>query len=108
MAPRPPTLLDRRTPFFGKQAFTYDPQADPATCQAWPLKPKWTESSDGRMIRRSFDEDVLDRVRAYHQTKPVQERDAEAEGLGGTVVWRGQSVARVGALSLAGLAQGEY
>lgn len=91
--------FDRRTPFFGKQAFTYDPhanaytcpagavlpyykthftqrviyyRADPATCQACPLKAKCTESPDGRMVRRSFDEELLDRVRAYHQTEPYK------------------------------------
>ena len=87
----------RRTPVFGKQAVRYDPQADtyhcpagavlsyhkthftqrvnyyradPMTCQAWALRAKCTDSPKGRMIRRGFDEAVLDQVRAYHQTEP--------------------------------------
>jgi hypothetical protein len=87
--------FDKRTPFFGKQAFTYEAQADryrcpagtvmprhtakytervvmyqadAATCNACPLKAKCTESHHGRMISRSFDERYLERVRSYHAT----------------------------------------
>lgn len=31
--------FDRRTPFFRKQAFTYDPQADAYTCPAGAVLP---------------------------------------------------------------------
>ncbi len=95
----PLTDFDKRTPFFGKQAFTYDPernsytcpggtelhfrhpaytkrvdiyQADAAACNACPLKPTCTESDAGRVVSRSFDEDYLDRVRSYHQTEPYK------------------------------------
>lgn len=91
--------FDGRTPFFGKQAFTYDPQADayrcpagavlsqdkthftqrvvyyraaPGTGQACPLKAKCTDSPEGRTVRRSFDEDALDWVRAVHPTEPYK------------------------------------
>jgi len=83
-------------PFFSTDAFRYDPradaytcpggatlpyicpsrpqplfcyQADPATCQACALKARCTASAHGRMISRHYDEDFLDRVRAYHDTK---------------------------------------
>jgi transposase len=87
--------FDTRTPYVGKQAFTYEAdadryrcpagtvmprhtakytervvmyQADAATCNACPLKAKCTESHHGRMISRSFDERYLERVRSYHAT----------------------------------------
>ena len=89
----------KRTPFFGKNEFVYDtkrdvyicPQgkdlrrftlvnrdkvvkykADPAVCNACPLKSKCTKSSSGRHVSRSFDEDYLDMVRAYHLTEPYK------------------------------------
>ena len=88
--------FDGRTPFYGKQRFTYDVdqdqyrcphgamlprrktkhtervivyQANAATCNACPLKPKCTDSDRGRMVTRSFDEPYLQRVRAYHETE---------------------------------------
>ena len=88
--------FDQRTPFYGKQRFTYDVehdqhqcphgavlrlrthsytervsiyQADATTCNACPLKAKCTASDQGRMVGRSFDEPYLDRVRAYHLTE---------------------------------------
>ncbi|MBA3946174.1 MAG: IS1182 family transposase [Herpetosiphonaceae bacterium] len=91
--------FDHRTPFYGKQAFTYNPardsytcpagatlpftgpsntkriniyQADTVTCNACPLKAKCTESTEGRIITRSFDEPYLERVRGYHQTEPYK------------------------------------
>jgi transposase len=87
--------LDGRSAYFGKSAFRYDPQADTytcpagatlpyvrpsrsvhlylyqapaATCTACPLKERCTPSSQGRMISRNYDEDYLDRVRAYQGT----------------------------------------
>jgi hypothetical protein len=91
--------FDQRTPFYGKQHFTYDLdqdqyrcphgaalsqrkvkytervmvyQADAETCNACPLKAKCTASDHGRMITRSFDEPYFDRVRSYHATKPYK------------------------------------
>ncbi len=111
--------FDRRTPFFGKRTFRYDadvyhcpagerlpyhkthyPQrvilyrAAPATCNACRLKAQCTDSPEGRMIRRSFDEPLLDRVRAYHQTelykKAMRKRKVWVEPLFGEAkVWHG-------------------
>jgi transposase len=91
--------FDQRTPFYGQREFQYDPEqdaytcpngallrlemyrytertkqyrADAATCNACPLKAHCTESQHGRTIRRSFDEEYLERVRAYHTTLPYQ------------------------------------
>jgi hypothetical protein len=91
--------LNRRTPFFGKGMFTYDAdadayrcpqgqllprrktkyteeevlyQADPASCNACPVKPQCTASNHGRMVHRSFYEEYLDRVRGYHATEAYQ------------------------------------
>jgi transposase len=113
--------FDRRTPFFGKQAFIYDAQAntyscpagavlphhkthftqrviyyraDPAICQVCPLKAKCTESAAGRMVGRSFDEEQIDRVRAYHATeaykKAMRKRKVWVEPLFGEAkAWHG-------------------
>jgi transposase len=89
----------KRTPFFGPEQFRYDAQHDQyvcpngarlrlkthrysyqdkrylaqaATCNACPLKPRCTRSAHGRQITRHFDEQYLDRVRAYHQTAAYQ------------------------------------
>ena len=89
----------KRSTFFGKTEFVYDVQkdvyvcpqgkdlrrftlvnrdkvvkykADPATCNACPVKSKCTKSSNGRLVSRSFDEDYLDVVRAYHLTEPYK------------------------------------
>ncbi len=91
--------FDQRTPFYGQREFQYDPEqdtytcpngavlrlemsrytertkqyrADAATCNACPLKEHCTESQHGRSLRRSFDEEYLERVRAYHTTLPYQ------------------------------------
>ncbi len=91
--------FDQRTPFYGRQEFQYDPEqdaytcphgatlplkkhhyterekeyrADAAICNACPLKEHCTPSEHGRSLRRSFDEEYLDRVRAYHITEPYQ------------------------------------
>jgi hypothetical protein len=91
--------FDRRTPYFGKGDFAYDPETDayrcsggallrplkhegaqpariyqaPAiACNACPLKTRCTTSSRGRRIRRSVDEAYLDRVRGYHGTEAYQ------------------------------------
>jgi IS5 family transposase len=87
---------DHMTPFFGKGAFQYESLADTyicpggatlpyvrpdrprqlllyqapaATCNACPLKARCTSSAHGRMLSRHYDEDYLDRVRAYQQTE---------------------------------------
>jgi transposase len=89
----------RRTPFYGKQRFTYDVdqdqyrcphgallprrkvkstervivyQADAETCNGCPLKANCTASDRGRQVHRSFDEAYLDRVRSYHSTEPYK------------------------------------
>jgi Transposase DDE domain len=91
--------FDQRTPFYGQREFQYDPEqdaytclngavlrpeknrytertkeyrADAATCNACPLKEHCTTSEHGRSLRRSFDEEYLERVRAYHTTEPYQ------------------------------------
>jgi transposase len=91
--------FDQRTPFYGRREFQYDPEqdaytcphgaklplkkhhyterekeyrADAAICNACPLKEHCTLSEHGRSLRRSFDEEYLDRVRAYHMTEPYQ------------------------------------
>ncbi len=88
--------FDKRTPYFGKGSFTYDPhcdeyrcpqgqalyrrttkytervvvyQADASTCNVCPIKARCTLSDRGRILHRSFDEEYLDRVRGYHQTE---------------------------------------
>jgi hypothetical protein len=43
-------------------------QAEAAACNACPLKARCTSSDHGRLVKRSFDEDYLDRVRGYHAT----------------------------------------
>ena len=79
--------FDKRTPFFGKNEFVYDserdiyicPQGevlhrysrenrqklikyrtDAGVCNACPLKSECTNSSNGRVVSRRFDEDYLD------------------------------------------------
>lgn len=91
--------FDQRTSVYGKQAFRYDHeqdvyicpndailplhthaynerekryQADAATCNACPLKPQCTTSDQGRVLKRSFDAEYLEQVRAYHATEPYQ------------------------------------
>lgn len=55
--------------------FTYQDKryrGDPAICNTCPLKKHCTASSQGRQITRHFDEQYLDRVRAFHQTEAYQ------------------------------------
>jgi transposase len=47
-------------------------QAHAAVCSGCSLKPRCTDSRQGRIVTRSSDEDYLDRVRAYHQTAAYQ------------------------------------
>jgi hypothetical protein len=87
--------FDRRTPFFGRDQFVFDVEADSyrcpdgqtlrfrklkhtartrvyqaraADCNACSLKGQCTESAHGRQLKRSFDEASLERVRRYHTT----------------------------------------
>jgi transposase len=95
----PLPAFDRRTPFFGKGKFTYDPGADAyrcpqgqvlprrktkytedevvyranaATCNACWVKAECTASNHGRTVHRSFYETYLDTVRGYHSTEAYQ------------------------------------
>jgi hypothetical protein len=91
----PITDWDARSKLFGRNLFTYIPEAnhyvcpagatlswekddqdkrvhlyrgDPALCQRCPLRENCTKNRDGRRISRSFDEAYLERVHAYHKT----------------------------------------
>jgi transposase len=110
----PITDWDKRTSLFGREAFAYDAEgdaytcpngailhwdrhdyvnqahhyhADAAICNACLLKAKCTKSTEGRTIRRSFFQEYLDRVAAYHQTaaykKAYQKRKVWVEPLFG-------------------------
>ncbi len=52
--------------------WTKEYRGDAATCNACPLQEHCTDSEHGRSLRRSFDEEYLERVRAYHMTEPYQ------------------------------------
>ena len=94
-------------PFFGKDEFAYDPERDlyrcPAgellvprtrnaarsligyrakagTCEACPLKPECTTSKTGRQILRHFDEEYVDRVKAYRGTLPYEKALGKRRG----------------------------
>jgi transposase len=87
---------DERGPFFGKNEFAYDAEKDiyicpqgetlhrkghdykersiryaasPSACNACPLKARCTKSARGRWLRRSFDEEYLERVGGYQDTE---------------------------------------
>jgi hypothetical protein len=47
-------------------------RADPENYNACPLKPLCTPEDSGRVLMRSFHEELLERVRAYHQTEPYR------------------------------------
>jgi transposase len=88
-----------RTSLLGRDAFTYDAEKDlytcpkgellrrrgydyrersiryaarPSACNACLLKARCTKSTKGRWIRRSFEEEYLERVRAYRNTEPYR------------------------------------
>ncbi|HEX6552598.1 MAG TPA: transposase [Ktedonobacteraceae bacterium] len=46
--------------------------ADPAVCNACPLKAQCTPSDRGRQVHRSFHASYLERVKGYHQTHVYQ------------------------------------
>ena len=87
---------DERGPLLGKDEFAYDAEKDvyicpqgetlhrkghdykersiryaakPSACDPCPLKSRCTKSKKGRWIRRSFDEEYLERVRSYGDTE---------------------------------------
>ncbi len=91
--------FEGRNPYYGSSRFHYDaerdlyrcPQgeslrlythsyterlsryrADPESCNACPLKPECTPGDSGRVLMRSFDEEILERVRAYRDTGPYE------------------------------------
>jgi hypothetical protein len=47
-------------------------RADPESCNACPLKPECTPGGSGRVLMRSFDEEILERVKAYRGTAPYE------------------------------------
>jgi transposase len=47
-------------------------RADAESCNACPLKPDCTPGGSGRVLMRSFDEELLERVRAYRGTAPYE------------------------------------
>jgi transposase len=113
--------FDRRTPFFGRDKFTYDAEADlyhcpggetlrfrkhkytervrvyqalASRCTVCSLKAQCTGSTTGRQVKRSFDEEYLTRVRAYHMTetyrKAMRKRQVWVEPLFAEAkVWHG-------------------
>jgi transposase len=113
--------FEERTPFFGKARFQYEAaedryrcpagavlvlrkhayteqndiyQAAAAKCNSCLLKAKCTESENGRVIHRYFDEEYLERVRAYYGTaaykKAIGKRQVWVEPLFGEAkAWHG-------------------
>jgi hypothetical protein len=112
---------EQRTPYYGSSCFTYDAdqdeyqcpqgqplrrrkakytervvvyQAEAGTCNACLLKAACTASHHGRQVRRPFEAEYLDRVRAYHQTalygKMMRKRQVWVEPLFGEAKdWHG-------------------
>jgi transposase len=103
---------DTSSSHFKRAAFTYDPtenvyrcpqgellhlrwtdrkgeqcvyRARASACHACPVKEQCTTSTQGRLLRRSFDEEDLERVRAYADTpalqKAMRKRSVWVEGL---------------------------
>jgi transposase len=94
-----PLPAEATTAFFGRDAFTYDPEpdqyrcpaqhplrrqgvkategvivyrADPGVCNACPLQAQCTTSEQGRMVHRSLAADTLETVRGYQGTEPYR------------------------------------
>jgi transposase len=112
---------EKRTSLFGRDAFSYDAEKDlytcpkgellhrrgydyrersvryaarPSACKACSLKARCTKSAKGRWIRRSFDEEYLERVRTYRNTesyrKAISKRAVWVEPLFGEAKdWHG-------------------
>jgi transposase len=91
--------FEGRSPYYGASRFVYDAEqdlyvcprgeslrlythsyterltryrADAGSCNACPLKPECTPGDSGRVLMRSFDEEILERVRAYRETEPYE------------------------------------
>jgi len=91
--------FEKKSPYYGASRFSYDaerdlyecPQgkplrlythsyterlsryrADPESCNACPPKPECTPGDGGRVLMRSFDEGLLERVRAYRGRAPYE------------------------------------
>jgi transposase len=91
--------FESRSPYYGASRFVYDAEedlyrcprgeplrlythsyterlskyrADSGSCNACPLKPGCTPGDSGRVVMRSFDEELLERVRAYRGTGPYE------------------------------------
>jgi transposase len=89
--------FEKKSTYYGSSRFVYEPEqdlyrcprgeplrlythsyterlsryrADPQSCNACPLKPECTPGDSGRVLMRSFDEELLERVRAYPKTEP--------------------------------------
>jgi hypothetical protein len=60
-------LLHRRQTQYTQRIIRY--QGTAAVCNACPCKAHCTTSDQGRQIQRSLEEDVIDRVRGYHETE---------------------------------------
>jgi Transposase DDE domain len=94
-----PLPAEPRTALFGRDAFTYDAdadhyrcpadhvlprrgvkategvvvyRADPRLCHACALQAQCTTSEQGRMVHRSLFAEALERVRGYHATEPYR------------------------------------
>lgn len=113
--------FEKKSPYLGKSSFTYEPEkdlyrcpqgetlrrythsytervtkyrADPQSCQTCPLKPGCTPGVGGRLLIRSFDEEILERVWAYQETesyrKALRKRKVWVEPLFGEAKeWHG-------------------
>lgn len=91
--------FEKKSPYFGASRFVYDAERDlyrcpmgkplslythsyterltryrakAETCNACPLKPECTPGASGRVLMRSFDEEFLERVKAYRGTTPYE------------------------------------
>ena len=91
--------FEKKSPYYGASRFVYEserdlyrcPQgeplrlythsyterlsryrADPGSCNACPLKPECTPGASGRVLMRSFDEELLERVRSYRGSAPYE------------------------------------
>jgi hypothetical protein len=91
--------FEKKSPYYGASRFVYDAERDlyrcpqgeplrlytqsytervtkyraqPQSCNACPSKPECTPGNNGRVLRRSFDEGFLERVRAYRETEPYK------------------------------------
>jgi transposase len=91
--------FEKKSSYYGASRFVYEPEkdlyrcpqgeplrlythsyterlkryrADPESCNACPLKLECTPGDSGRVLMRSFDEELLERVRAYRGTAPYE------------------------------------